>query len=199
MKKRISGFTLIELLFAVAIVAILTAIAVPNYLEDQTRSKVSRVKSDMRHLSLAFEAYFVDRHQYPLTYEKYRDGPNVYGTLPLVRRIQQVTTPVAYLTTLPNDPFPHKDWENAPGNQTYIYCRGDARPEVWQAKEWVGPDCWLLNSAGPDQNIESISYWTPVEIYSSGLSGFVRRYDPSNGTLSPGDIFLWGPGDRAND
>ena len=62
MKK---GFTLIELLIVVAIIAILAAIAVPNFLEAQVRSKVSRARSDMRSLATGIESYYVDNNQYP--------------------------------------------------------------------------------------------------------------------------------------
>ena len=54
------AFTLIELLIVVAIIAILAAIAVPNFLEAQTRSKISRVRSDLRSLATALESYCVD-------------------------------------------------------------------------------------------------------------------------------------------
>ncbi|MBN1901001.1 prepilin-type N-terminal cleavage/methylation domain-containing protein, partial [Candidatus Sumerlaeota bacterium] len=63
--KRIKGFTLIELLIVVAIIAILAAIAVPNFLEAQVRSKVSRVKADQRSLATGLEAYYVDNNDFP--------------------------------------------------------------------------------------------------------------------------------------
>lgn len=62
MKK---AFTLIELLIVVAIIAILAAIAVPNFLEAQVRSKVSRVKSDQRSFATALESYYIDNNTYP--------------------------------------------------------------------------------------------------------------------------------------
>ena len=63
MKK---GFTLIELLIVVAIIAILAAIAVPNFLEAQVRAKVSRARNDMRSLATALETYYVDNNSYPM-------------------------------------------------------------------------------------------------------------------------------------
>src|SRR5436309_2575639 len=60
------GFTLIELLIVVAIIAVLAAIAVPNFLEAQTRSKVSRTLSDMRTIATALEAYRMDNRSYPI-------------------------------------------------------------------------------------------------------------------------------------
>ena len=49
------AFTLIELLIVVAIIAILAAIAVPNFLEAQTRAKVARSVADIRTLATALE------------------------------------------------------------------------------------------------------------------------------------------------
>ena len=63
MKK---GFTLIELLIVVAIIAILAAIAVPNFLEAQVRAKISRGKADMRSIATALETYKMDHNKYPV-------------------------------------------------------------------------------------------------------------------------------------
>src|SRR6185369_7298500 len=91
------AFTLIELLVVVAIIAIVAAIAVPNFLEAQTRSKVARVKSDLRNTATALESYYVDHNRYP---------PDVQnGLYAFIDRLKHLTTPVAYVTSVPEDPF----------------------------------------------------------------------------------------------
>lgn len=117
-----SGFTLIELLIVVAIIAILAAIALPNFLEAQTRSKISRVKPDHRTIATALEAYYVDNNVYPeqgvpngsTTFPFQTDITKVYGADgPLSAAGNpaiafRLSTPVAYLsstTAVFTDPF----------------------------------------------------------------------------------------------
>jgi len=65
MKQR-KGFTLIELMIVIAIIIILAAIAIPNYLKMTERARRSRVAGDITALATAFEAYKVDWNVYPL-------------------------------------------------------------------------------------------------------------------------------------
>src|SRR5687768_8381540 len=94
--SRYHGFTLIELLIVVAIIAILAAIAVPNFLEAQTRSKVSRAKADIRAIGIGLEGYHVDTSRYP---------PMPEDLTERVIRLKRLTTPVAFLSSVPFEVF----------------------------------------------------------------------------------------------
>ncbi|MCA9444540.1 MAG: prepilin-type N-terminal cleavage/methylation domain-containing protein, partial [Candidatus Omnitrophica bacterium] len=65
LRRRPKGFTLIELLIVIAIILILIAIALPNFLESQMRAKIARVMSEQRSFSIAMESYFQDFREYP--------------------------------------------------------------------------------------------------------------------------------------
>ncbi|GAB4316677.1 MAG: hypothetical protein Kow0059_09300 [Candidatus Sumerlaeia bacterium] len=103
LKKRFA-FTLIELLIVVAIIAILAAIAVPNFLEAQVRSKVSRARADLRSIATALESYFADNNHYPPNPDS--SPPNPVGHEAGFNVTPwRLTTPIAYITTRPLDPF----------------------------------------------------------------------------------------------
>ena len=57
---RRGGFTLIELMIVVAIIGILAAIAIPNFLKFQLRSKTGEAKTNLAALRTAEEGYFAE-------------------------------------------------------------------------------------------------------------------------------------------
>lgn len=64
-QRRSPGFTLIEILVVVAILGIIVAIAVINYLNAIGRARQRRSMSDMRGIATALEAYAADLDRYP--------------------------------------------------------------------------------------------------------------------------------------
>ena len=109
MRSRRRAFTLIELLIVVTIIAILAAIALPNFLQAQIRAKVSRAKADLRTITTGLEMYRVDYNNYPPILPVPigdHDHDRVMLKHVFVEFVFQLTTPVAYLSSVAlQDPF----------------------------------------------------------------------------------------------
>lgn len=63
--KSSKGFTLIELLIVVAIIAILAAIAIPQFSAYRIKAYNAAAEADLRNLKTALEAFYADTQQYP--------------------------------------------------------------------------------------------------------------------------------------
>ena len=146
---RNKGFTLIELLIVVAIIGILAAIAVPNFMNAQTRAKIARQYSDMKAVCTGIEQLKMDKgvmlvdfwdddNQWGL--DRIKDVFNNVGNVGEANRrmihvLAPLTSPVSYLSTIPKDPFASKINPNISsgnserygiwGNDTYLYVDWD--------------------------------------------------------------------------
>ncbi|MCB2155024.1 prepilin-type N-terminal cleavage/methylation domain-containing protein [bacterium] len=177
------GFTLIELLIVVAIIAILAAIAVPNFLEAQTRAKTSRVKADIRTLATAIESYGVDHNAYP----PHKTGAG--GEIAYPDRYVPLTTPVAYITSIPSrDPFYQGDILGQGGSEQWVsWTNFKSFPDTHALAPAKDTHRWMLRSRGPDGENEANGVRN--DFMTVGLSAAPSMiYDPTNGTISRGDI-----------
>ncbi len=187
MKARKNAFTLIELLIVVAIIGILAAIAVPNFLNAQVRAKVSRAISDMKTQETALEMYRLDNNDYPPC-----NQPRVPGWVdhwhPNEVRLYRLTTPVSFLSSIPRDPFATysnpSDFEQWGWAYDYVNNYGNDHNGGWGHK-------WRLNSWGPD----NVNGWGGQRTGQciNGYPNFL--YQSSNGLNSYGDIVWVGPKD----
>jgi prepilin-type N-terminal cleavage/methylation domain-containing protein len=58
------GFTLIELLIVVVIIGILASFAIPKFANTKEKTYIGQMKSDLRNLATAEEAFFYDSVKY---------------------------------------------------------------------------------------------------------------------------------------
>jgi len=195
--RRLTAFTLIELLIVVAIIAILAAIAVPNFLEAQVRSKVSRVRSDLRTNVTALEAYRVDNQAYPPTWHN-----NQMPEFP-----ESLTTPIPYMNGYANiyDILcPNQEWGPQYRVYRYFYFKWSATySDLGAFRNDPRVDSFLIYSSGPNKfsGTEWVNWAEYYGPYGDGRRFMpqpdnltVVLYDPTNGTVSWGAIARYGPG-----
>lgn len=168
-----TAFTLIELLIVVAIIGILAAIAVPNFLNAQIRAKVARTYADIKAQGTALEMYLLDNNAYPMSF----NGQSPYQ----FPRLHELTTPVGYMASLPQDPF-------MPAENTYRYYHyvSTTDEHTWLVHNW--------NVFNPTKPLPDWVKWKLRAVGPNGMHEHALAYEASNGLVSDGDVVAWGPG-----
>ncbi len=199
---------MIELLIVVAIIGILAAIAVPNFLNAQIRAKVSRSYADMKNLTTAIESLRLDKGVMLVDWwdddaewghERLREVFNMVGAGPDFEArspaclLAPLTSPVSYMSSIPKDPFAPKESspetsyryaDNDPAGEGYDHGLGALFPENAPALglRELNVNDFILVGAGPDGQMGlGAGYGDPVR---------ALPYDISNGLNSAGDITL---------
>ncbi len=204
MKRRRSAFTLIELLIVIAIIGILAAIAVPQFQNARVRARIGQAKAELRTLTLACHAYYLDQGMFPPEYDR-------HGKISLYLHYI-LSTPVAYLSpgAINLDPFCGFP-EHIPTYYYHYPASQTATPDDFPTGRRRNiPDFIVVTSNGPDKQNNSLteigcdrcpparrppsvaallSSARPIFVGADGtIYGGAYVYVPSNGLRSRGDI-----------
>ena len=101
MRRSRRGFTLIELLIVVVIIGVLAAIAIPKFQSTKGKANAASLKSDLRNLATAQEAYFYENYTYTTSIAslnvKLTNGVTItWGTVGTAGWAAKVTHPLAF-------------------------------------------------------------------------------------------------------
>ncbi len=83
MTSRRNAFTLIELMIVVVIIGLLAAIAIPKFANTKGKANATALKTDLRNLATAEEAYFYSNNRYSNNLDtlNFRPSPGVIITI----------------------------------------------------------------------------------------------------------------------
>ncbi len=160
------AFTLIELLIVVAIIGILAAIAVPNFLNAQIKARLARAQADHQAIVTALESYYIDHQAYP-TRSHSSNGDMGFRML---------TTPFAYIHSILPDPFARKHVQRRENEYDLSY---EFDTINWQSEN---SNMYFLECLGPDGRDDYNSTF-----YPSHHPDF-QFFDVTNGLSSKGDM-----------
>jgi len=183
LERQRNAFTLIELLIVVAVIGILAAISIPNYLEARTRAKVSRAIADLRTYCIGVEQYRLDHDAYPLDGD---DHPVFDPALwDQAAQFARLTTPTAYVPSPMFDPFGTR--KSSDPTMLLLFPHGTPYPYSYITFGDImthkgKPTFYGVLSLGPSGVFDS-----------AANQGIGDTYDPSNGTVSRGDVIYYGP------
>ncbi len=190
MTKTSRAFTLIELLIVVAIIGVLAAIAVPNFLNAQMRARIARTNADLKALSTAIDTYMLDSNNHP--------NNQSHLTVDLI----SLTTPVSYISNVDfRDIFKAQQGGTGNSKESYLYFNYyymDNAPSGWYTwmmainRQDLSTKGYCLASWGPDRWQDAIEWVYVQSSTGTGDGGRGRMYAPSNGLISKGDIGRWG-------
>lgn len=199
--RQKNAFTLIELLVVVGILGILSVIALPNFRDATIKSRVARVKMDLRALSQGLQTYRMDHNLYP------RKPDSMFFFADYL--LPDLSTPIAYINSANvKDPFgPVTEYEEpnraevdsfGPSltaqliKNSYIYTPYISYAMI-QGQRGFQREAYMVGSVGPDQ-MDSFIVKVPFpSLYNyPGDSPRDSIYNPSNGILSLGDIGYFG-------
>ena len=207
-RPNLQAFTLIELLIVIAIILILIAIALPNFLDAQIRARVTRADAEMRGIALALESYRTDWPRYPpqTAYERTQFGfatgtGNVFS-------LMQLTTPIPYMERVPLDLFAPQNGDtlyNGDGDPqsihpsdaahglTYLYwsqdslrVSGEGNADTAENMKINGINYTLLG-VGPDRDLDTINI-NGEDFSRVRIKAVPWAYSATNGTKSSGDL-----------